>query len=380
MTDDADQLTVGVGAAARHLGVDHVVDLGPMHPSTHGSYRLRLTVTPDHRAVMAAQPLVGHLHRGAEKLFEVRDYRQILALANRHDWLAATCNEVTVALAVERMIGMEVPPRAVWLRTLLCELNRAMAHLVFLLPLTHRPDGAATAASAACVAAREAVQGVLEEASGGRIHHMANRIGGLREDVPAGWTSRVVRALDAVAPAHDALGAAAGAPALAGLGVLGRDAALALGVTGPIGRASGVDLDLRRDDPVLAYGELDVPVVLGSAGDAAARVAGQIGELALAVHLARQCLDRLPGGPVNLRLPKAVIAPEGAVYRWTEAPLGVTGVHLVSRGERTPWRLKLRTPSFNNVQALSALLPGTRIADLPAVLSSFAIVVGDIDK
>ncbi|ACU34289.1 NADH-quinone oxidoreductase subunit D [Actinosynnema pretiosum subsp. pretiosum] len=357
------QITVGVGAGAKHLGVDRVVDLGPLHPSAHGAYRLRLTVRDD-EVITSAEPLVGHLHRGAEKLFEVRDYRQVLTLANRHDWLAAFCNELAVALAVERMTGMDVPPRAQWLRALLCELNRVMAHLVFLAPLT---DPVAAARG------REAVQAVLEEASGGRIHFMANRIGGLREDVPAGWAERVAGALDAVEVPEVPTG-------LAGLGVLSRADALARGVTGPIGRASGVDLDLRRDDPLPAYRELDVRPSVRDGGDAHARVACMVDDLAQAVALARECLRRLPGGPVNLRLPKAVKAPEGSVYTRVEAPLGVSGVHLASRGEKTPWRLKLRTPSFNNVQALSALLPGTPVAQLPLVLGSFAVVVGDIDR
>ncbi|RKT52170.1 NADH-quinone oxidoreductase subunit D [Saccharothrix australiensis] len=356
------EITVGVGAGARHLGVDRVVDLGPLHPSAHGAYRLRLTVRDD-EVITAAEPLVGHLHRGAEKLFEVRDYRQVLTLANRHDWLAAFCNELAVALAVERMTGMDVPPRAQVLRALLCELNRVMAHLVFLAPLT----------GPAAARGREAVQAVLEEASGGRIHFMFNRIGGLREDVPAGWTDRVRAALSTVDPGPVPDG-------LAGLGVLGQDAALAHGVTGPIGRASGVDLDLRRDDPLPGYRDLTVTPVVRTEGDALARVRCLVDEVRQSVRLAGECLDRLPGGPVNLRLPKAVKAPEGSVYTRVEAPLGVSGVHLSSRGEKTPWRLKLRTPSFNNVQALSALLPGTRVDDLPAVLGSFAVVVGDIDK
>jgi NADH-quinone oxidoreductase subunit D len=382
-----EQITVGVGAGAAHLGVDRVVDLGPLHPSAHGAYRLRLTVrgTPEDPEVVSAEPLVGHLHRGAEKLFEVRDYRQVLTLANRHDWLAAFCNELTVALAVERMNGMDVPPRAQWLRVLLCELNRVLAHLVFLAPLTRTPHGGAGAGTAAAQLGRETVQAVMEEASGGRIHFMANRIGGLREDVPEGWPGRVAEALSTVERVMSTVRSGTVddegfVGRHAGIGVLHRAAALSLGVTGPAGRASGVDLDLRRDDPLPPYRELDVRPVVRTDGDALARVRCLVDEVAHSLLLARQCLDRLPGGPVNVRLPKAVKAPEGSVYVWTEAPLGVSGVHLASRAEKTPWRLKLRTPSFNNVQALSALLPGTRVAELPAVLGSFAVVVGDIDK
>ncbi|MFB9906193.1 NADH-quinone oxidoreductase subunit D [Allokutzneria oryzae] len=381
------QETIGVGAGAAYLGVDRVIDLGPLHPAAHGAYRLRLRLDgPDDAPVVAeAEPLVGHLHRGAEKLFEVRDYRQALALANRHDWLAAFCNEVTLAMAVERMTGMDVPPRALWLRTLLCELNRILAHLAFLTPLTRTPSGEPTPGTTAAQRGTSAVQAVMEEATGGRIHFMATRIGGLREDVPAGWTDNVAAALSTVDREFPAITSSTVdsddfRSRHAGIGVLSADDALELGVTGPAARASGVDIDLRRDDPSCAYGELTVHPVLGTTGDALARVSCLVGEIAQSVRLARECLDRLPGGAVNVRLPKAVKAPEGSVYTWTEAPLGVTGVYLASRGEKTPWRLKLRTPSFNNVQALAALLPGTRVADLPAVLGSFALVVGDIDK
>jgi NADH-quinone oxidoreductase subunit D len=276
-----------------------------------------------------------------------------------------------------------VPPRAVRLRMVLCELNRMLAHLVFLAPLTRQLTGEPTAGTTAAVQGREAVQAVMEQASGGRIHFMANRIGGLREDVPATWIPNVrtlIGTLTGLLPAIRS--STVDDPGFrsrhAGLGVLSREAALALGVTGPTGRASGVDVDLRRDGEHLAY--QDFQPVLGAAGDALTRVECVVGEVELSLRLIAGILDDLPSGPVNLRLPKAVKAPEGSVYVWTEAPLGISGVHLASRGEKTPWRLKLRTPSFNNVQALSALLPGTAVADLPAVLGSFAVVVGDIDK
>ncbi|WP_206518071.1 NADH-quinone oxidoreductase subunit D [Rhodococcus sp. X156] len=380
-------LTVGIGSATEHLGVDQVVDLGPLHPAAHGAYRLRLRVGPD-AVVREAVPLVGHLHRGAEKLYEVRDYRQVMALANRHDWWAAFANELLVAHAVEQMTGMTPPPRAVQLRVLLCELTRAMAHLGFLTPLTRDPAAPVTntAGTDAAVAGREALQRVLEEASGGRIHFMANRVGGLREDVPAAWFDHVAAALDTVTTAAAAISACTVEDAEfvgrhTGAGVLSLADATALGVSGPVGRASGLDVDLRRDDPAPGYDQLaPLRTITRTTGDALARVACQLDEVTLAVQLARQCLIDVPDGPVNVRLPSTIAPPEGSVYVWGEAPLGIAGVHLVSRGERTPWRLRLRTASFNNVQALSCLLPGTSLEQLPVALASFAVVVGDIDK
>ena len=351
----------GIGAAAGPS--DITLELGTHHPSTHGSLRLRLELAGD--VVVSAEPLVGALHRGAEKLFEVRDYRQVLVLANRHDWLAAFNNELGVALAVERMLGMEIPPRAVWLRMLLAELNRVLSHLMFLGHL-----------SPTFVQLREPLQAVLEEATGGRIHVVFTRVGGVREDVPAGWVERCSAAVAQVRSALPPVDLSG----LEGLGVLSVADALSYGVSGPVARASGLDVDLRRDDPYLAYTSLEVPVVLGSAGDAAARFSCLLQQVTVSLDLVDTCLERLPPGPVNVKLPKTVRAPEGSTYSWTEAPSGASGYYLVSRGASTPWRLAMRTPSFNNVSALPAVLPGCRVQDLPAVLASFFFVVGDIDK
>ena len=351
----------GIGAAAGPS--DITLELGAHHPSTHGSLRLRLEL--DGTTVLAAEPIVGALHRGAEKLFEARDYRQVLMLANRHDWLAAFNNEVGVALAVERMLGMEVPPRATWLRTLLAEVNRVLSHLMFLGYL-----------DPAFVALREVLQAVLEEATGGRIHVVYTRVGGLREDVPEGWPGRCREAVATVRAGLPSPSLAA----LSGLGVLTVRDALSYGVSGPVARACGLDLDLRRDDPYLSYGSLDVPVVLGADGDAAARFRCLLEQVAVSLDLVDTCLSRLPSGAVNVKLPKTVRAPQGTTYSWTEAPSGVAGYYLVSRGASTPWRLAMRTASFNNVSALPAVLPGLQVRDLPAVLASFFFVVGDIDK
>src|SRR5688500_11120185 len=234
-----------------------VLNIGPQHPSTHGVLRLRITL--DGERIVAAEPIVGYMHRGAEKLFEVRDYRQIIVLANRHDWLSAFANELGVVLAAEHLLGMEVPERAVWARTLLAELNRVLNHLMFLgsYPLEL---GAITPVFYA-FREREELQAVMEEVSGGRMHYMFNRVGGLKEDLPAGWHARV---LDACAGVRRRLpqleGLLVGNEILRartrGVGVLSRETAAAYGVSGPIARASGLDLDLRRDEPYLAYDEL----------------------------------------------------------------------------------------------------------------------------
>jgi NADH-quinone oxidoreductase subunit D len=385
--------TVGIGAGAdlvagvpgdRPATQDMVLNIGPQHPSTHGVLRLRLLL--DGERIVHAEPIVGYMHRGAEKLFEVRDYRQIIVLANRHDWLSAFANELGVVLAVERMLDMEVPVRAVWVRTLLAELNRVLNHLMFLgsYPLE---VGAITPIFYA-FRERETIQAVMEEVSGGRMHYMFNRVGGLKEELPAGWTNRVRTAV------HDVrrrvpdiekliLGNEIFHARTRGVGVLAPELVHAYGVSGPIARGSGVDLDLRRDEPYLAYSELDVPVVTRTEGDCLARFQVLYAQLQVSLDLADACLDRLsalPPGPINTRLPKVVKVPEGATYAWTENPLGINGYYLVSRGEKTPWRLKLRSASFNNIQVLTELLPGALVADMVAILGSMFFVVGDVDK
>ncbi|MER7702928.1 NADH-quinone oxidoreductase subunit D [Kitasatospora sp. NPDC097605] len=387
------ETTVGIGAGAENFtgeagATDMVLNIGPQHPATHGVLRLRLVL--DGERIVSAEPVIGYMHRGAEKLFEARDYRQIIMLANRHDWLSAFSNELGVVLGVERMLGMEVPERAVWIRTLLAELNRVLNHLMFLgsyplelggiTPIFHAFTG------------REDLQHVLEEASGGRMHYMFNRVGGLKEDLPAGWLGRVRAAVGVVRsqlPVFEelVLGNEIFRARTAGVGVLTRAQAEAYGVSGPIARASGLDFDLRRDEPYLAYGTEELrrvlTVVTREEGDCLARFECLLEQTVNALDLADACLDKLAElapGPVNLRLPKVLKAPEGSTYAWTENPLGVNGYYLVSRGDKTPWRLKLRSASFNNIQALTELLPGTLVADMVAILGSMFFVVGDIDK
>jgi NADH-quinone oxidoreductase subunit D len=368
---------------------DMVLNIGPQHPATHGVLRLALTL--DGERIVRADPIVGYMHRGAEKLFEVRDYRQIIVLANRHDWLSAFANELGVVLAVERMLGMELPERAVWARTLLAELNRVLNHLMFLgaYPLE---IGAITPIFYA-FRERETIQRVMEEISGGRMHYMFNRVGGLKEDLPAGWLGRARATVGEVrGRLPDLEGIIRGNEIFRartrGIGVLSPELIRAYGVSGPVARASGVDLDLRRDEPYLAYGELfgaggPGRVVTRTTGDALSRYECLLDQVQVSLDLADACLDRLdalPAGPINVRLPKVLKAPEGATYAWTENPLGLNGYYLVSRGEKTPWRLKLRSASFNNVQVLSEVLPGNLVADMIAILGSMFFVVGDVDK
>ena len=402
--DRREQVVVGLGSGAAGFGdtlaghergggpglatQDMVLNIGPQHPATHGVLRLRLVL--DGERIVECEPVIGYMHRGAEKLFEVRDYRQIIVLANRHDWLSAFSNELGVVLAVERMLGMEVPPRAVWLRTLLAELNRILNHLMFL--GSYPIELGAITPMFYAFRERETLQAVMEEISGGRMHYMFNRVGGLKEDLPAGWLDRAEAAAGAVrsrVPQIEDLifGNEIFRARTKGVGVLSRELVDAYGVSGPIARASGVDFDLRRDEPYLAYGELVddgvMQVMTADDGDCYSRFGLLLDQIQVSLDVVEACLDRLrtlERGPVNVRLPKILKAPEGSTYAWTENPLGINGYYLVSRGEKTPWRLKLRTASFNNVAVLPEVLTGCVVADMVAILGSMFFVVGDVDK
>jgi NADH-quinone oxidoreductase subunit D len=286
------------------------------------------------------------------------------------------------------MLGMEVPERAVWTRTLLAELNRVLNHLMFLGSYPLELGGITPMFYA--FDERENLQHVMEEVSGGRMHYMFNRVGGLKEDLPAGWYGRARAAVAQVrARMSDfenlVLGNEIFRGRTRGVGYLAPEHVHAYGVSGPIARASGVDFDLRRDEPYLAYADLrdTLKVVTRTEGDCLARFEVLLEQTENALDLADACLDRLAElapGPVNQRLPKVLKAPEGHTYAWTENPLGLNGYYLVSKGDKTPYRLKLRSASYNNIQALSVLLPGTLVADMVAILGSMFFVVGDIDK
>ncbi|WP_010148209.1 NADH-quinone oxidoreductase subunit D [Serinicoccus profundi] len=387
-TRDLD-VTLGAAGVGGLSTTEMVLNIGPQHPATHGVLRLRITA--DGERITAAEPVIGYMHRGAEKLFEVRDYRQIMVLANRHDWLSAFNNEVGVALTVEHLLGMEVPERATWTRTLLSELGRVLNHLMFLGSYPHEL-GAITPMFYS-FREREEIQAVMEEFSGGRMHFMATRVGGLLHDLPPGWLDRVDAAVATVrGRMPDLTGLVLGNEILQGrtrgVGVLDLETVLGYGVSGPIARASGLDVDLRRDEPYLAYAELFAEggpgrVVTREAGDCYARLEVLAEQIEVSLDLVLACTARLRElgeGPVSTRLPKKLKVPAGEHYFAAENPLGFNGYYLVSRGETVPHRLKLRSASFNNVQVLSQMLPGTVVADMVAILGSMFFVVGDIDK
>ena len=360
-----------------------LVDLGPEHPSNAGLLELRLWT--EDAVVRQAEVVVGAMHRGAEKLFEVRDYRQIGMLADRHDWQAPFSGELLIALAAEQLLGLEIPARATWLRTLLAEHTRILSHLGFLGfvgHLLHRPTATAVL--------RERLREQTLALTGNRIHPMACRIGGLAVDASAEWLAAEMRLMIEISDLSDELQQLIRSPDFAehgrGVARLSTELIAAYGVSGPAARASGVDLDLRRLTPYLSYPALvekiSAPARRDGAGDAWSRFALWAGELGQSASLVTACAERLHelAGPVATRLGKIVKLPEGEVYVAVDAPLGMAGCFLVSRGGKTPWRLKLRTPSFANVAALESLLVGVRTDQLEVALASVGYVVGDVDR
>lgn len=329
------------------------------HPGGHGQLQLRLTRDSAGTAVAWAEPVLGTMHRGAEKLMESRDYRSALMLADRHDWLSAFGSELGLAQTVESLLGLQVPPRARWLRTALAELNRITHHRIWL--------GADVSPAL----------GLMERFSGGRVHPMVVRYGGLAQDASAQWLADLddfaARARVDPAPGRRP-------EPRPGLARLTRDDAIATAASGPVARASGVDTDLRRDAPYAAYPEVAFEVITADAGDASARLGVLVDEIVESARIIGQVIAGLPDGPVEVKLPKVLKPARGIRYGRTENPTGANGWFLESRAERTPYRLKMRTASFGNARAAGLALPGTPMNDLAIALASFLLVPGDMDR
>ncbi len=360
---------------------DMSLSIGPAHPATHGVFRIVLEL--DGERVKRATPVIGYMHRGFEKLAEYRDYRQIKALVNRHDWLSGFSNELGVALAVETMLEMEVPDRAQWIRMLMAEWNRILNHLMFI--GSYALELGAITPMFYAFRERDDIQYLLESATGGRLHFTYNQVGGLKIDLPKGFlqeSRRVSAQVRERLPDYDdlVLGNEIFHGRTKGVGPLPADVALSIGVTGPTLHATGVPEDSRVTEPYLKYGEIDVKVPVGENGDAFDRFYCLLRRIDASLDIIDQVHDHIPAGAVNSKLPKMVKAPEGATYVRTENPLGQLGYWLESDGGRTPWRLKMRPPSFSNVQAIPHLMEGALLPDAISILGSVFFVVGDIDR
>lgn len=351
-------------------------DLGPTHPGRAGLLTGTLTIRDG--VVEAIDPEPGALHRGAEVLFQARDYRQALSLANRHDWQAPFFGEWALARLVEAELGVEVPVRAEWIRALLAEHTRILSHLGYLTFVGWRLGEPGLATDPL----REEFRLRTAELTGNRLHPMAVRLGGVACDVTEAWARAEREGVAAASGLGHRLARAAEGLG-AGVAVVSPRHVDDFGLSGPVARASGVRTDLRLTDPGPAYAAASDLLEVDAAptdGDARARFVRLAREVVASAALVERLLDTLPDGPLEARLPKVVKLPEGDAYAAVEAPLGRAGMFVVSRGDKTPWRLRLRTPSFAHVSAWPAVIPGTRVDDLAVALASLPWVAGDLDK
>jgi NADH-quinone oxidoreductase subunit D len=388
MLNERQQLSyIAAQAADARLNVEletegMTLNIGPQHPATHGT--LRIIARLDGEQVVWAEPVPGYMHRGYEKLTEVRTYPQVTTLINRIDWLGSFANEVPFILAAEQLMGIEAPPRAQYIRTIMFELSRIANVSLFLGDLGVQM-GAITPVFMA-FRDREYVLNLIEGATGGRFHPNFDRIGGLKDDLPAGWVQGTKDALVRVRTFCDEMdqllvGNEIFQARTRGIGVIPADIGLSYGLSGANIRASGVDWDLRRDNPVgLAYDQLDWKVWTHPDGDSFARYWVRLQETREACDMVEQLLDGLPAGPIMAKVPRVIKVPAGEAFVETENPLGIMGYYLVSKGGLEPFRLKIRSASFNNISITPWLLRGTYVPDVISILASLYFILGDIDR
>jgi len=361
---------------------DMILNLGPQHPATHGT--LRLVVRLDGERVISADPVIGYMHRGYEKLTEYRTYPQVTTLINRIDWLSSFANEVPFVDAAERLMDVEAPPRAQYIRTILTELSRIATFYLFLGEMALQV-GALTPAFYS-FRDREYVLNLIEAATGGRFHPNFNRIGGLKDDLPWGWISEARAAMAKILDGCDefedlVVGNEIFQARTRSIGIVGGELGAAYGMSGSNLRASGVDWDLRRDGrPYLVYPELDFKVWTHTDGDSYARYWVRLQETRESARMVLQALDQIPSGPIRAKVPLIIKVPAGEAWSETENPLGQMGYYVISKGATGPFRVKIRSASFSNVSILPWLLRGAYVPDVITILASLYFILGDIDR
>jgi NADH-quinone oxidoreductase subunit D len=357
------------------------VNLGPQHPSTHGVLRLLLKL--DGETIVDVVPHIGYLHRGCEKLAEDRTYPQAVVYTDRMDYCAAFSENLVYIEAVERLLGVEVPPRAKYMRVALAELQRIASHLMWL--GTHALDIGAMTVFLYCFREREQILDLFEAYCGARLTYTALRIGGMPEDFPEGWEAETRRFLDELPARVDDYHQLLTKNRIwlsrtRGVGVIPGETALDYGVTGPCLRASGVGYDLRKLQPYEAYADLEFDVPTGDAGDTYDRYLVRMEEIQQSRRLVLQALDRMPGGEVRAKVPRRIRPPKGEVYHANEGPRGELGVYMVSDGSENAYRCRFRSPCFTNLQALPEMARGHLVADVIALIGTLDIVLGCVDR
>jgi NADH-quinone oxidoreductase subunit D len=399
-------------AAGYHAEAEELVDdrmilnMGPSHPATHGVLRLLLEL--DGETICKAEPDVGFLHRGDEKIAENMHYNQFVPYTDRLDYLAPLANNVAYACAVEKLMGWELPPRGQALRVLCCELARLSSHMLGVGVCAM--DVGAMTVFLYTFTEREKVHNLCEQLTGARFTTSFTRVGGQLRDMPPGFDAAVRKFL---AECEITIGEVSKLldknkiflDRMIDIGVISRESAISWGMTGPNLRASGVERDLRKDNPYLGYEQYQFDVPVAEEGDCYARYQIRMEEMRQSIRICRQVLDRMPSGPVNLADSKSMLpdkervmmsmeelihhfivatqgidAPAGEVYFGAENPKGELGFYIHSKGGGVPYRLKIRSPSFCNLSIVSHLLPGHMVSDIPAILGSLDFVMGECDR
>ena len=395
-------LEAAQGTQGQHM----VLNMGPQHPATHGVLRLILEI--DGETVVRLYPEIGYLHTGIEKTCEAKFYHQVVPLTDRIDYLAPMINNLCYCLAVEKLLDLEIPPKAQWMRVMLAELTRLNSHLIWL--GTHAMDIGALTVFLYTFREREEILRLFEAISGQRMMTSYIRIGGLALEEPLDFFERVQRFIKTLPEKIDEYeNLLTGNPIfinrLKGVGYLTTEQAIALGVTGPVARASGIDFDVRRDMPYSGYERFQFKVPTSTDCDVWARYLLRLTEMRESVKIVQQALDGMPEGPIKAHAPKIVLpdrekmktqmealihhfkivtegfpVPAGEVYQSVESGHGMVGYYIVSDGTAKPYRVHMRYPSFASLQALETMCKGRLIADVVAVIGSIDIVLGEIDR
>ena len=370
------------GVETTVLGADEIIlNMGPQHPSTHGVLRVKLKL--DGEKVVASECIIGYLHRGVEKIGENRTYPQFAPYVDRTDYVAAVSNGLGYCEAVEKLLGAEAPPRARWVRTILTELQRIASHLLWL--GTHALDIGAITPLFYTFREREEILKIYEKYCGARLTTHAFRIGGLQYETYGGFEGEVkafCRDFDKRIDEYEELLTSnrIWVERTRDIGVITAEHAIAMGVSGPILRGSGIRWDIRKAMPYAAYGQFQFDIPIGQRGDTYDRYLVRLEEMRQSRRIILQAVESIPEGPILARVGKVIKPPPGEVYHSIEAPKGELGYYMVSDGTTQPYRLRIRPPSFINLQALDRMVQGHLVADVVAIIGTIDIVLGEVDR
>ena len=361
--------------------IELMINMGPQHPSTHGVFRLVLWI--DGERIVKAEPHIGYLHRGSEKLCEGEKYTQIITLFDRLDYVANLNCELGYCLAVEKLMGLEIPERAEYIRIILCELNRIASHLLFY--GVYGLDVGAMTPILYGFRDREKIQSLFESITGARMMHNYFQIGGVREDLPTDFHQRIksltkqlkqgIEECDQLLSANELFLART-----KGIGIIDSINAIDYGVSGPSLRASGVAEDIRATEPYSLYEKMDFGIPVGTEGDCWDRYYVRMEEMRQSLKIIEQAIEQMEPGPTMAKVRRLIRPPKGEVYVRSESPRGDFGVFLISDGSDKPYRIKVRAPSFTNLQAIEHMLLNAYVADAVVILGSIDIILGEVDR